>query len=119
LLAQNDHPILQIIASGSEVGAALKAREILGIKDINVVSMPCLDLFNEQDQAYKDSVVLPNVPKLFVEMSHPNSWGLMASSTDKILGISTFGESAPGEVLIHEFGFDPENIALEARNLIG
>jgi len=119
VLDRADNPELQIIASGSEVGAALEAKAILKSEKINIVSMPCLDLFNEQDHAYRESVILPNVPKLFVEMSHPASWGLIASSMDKIMGIETFGESAPGNILIKEFGFDAHNIASEAKKLLG
>ena len=119
VLDRADNPELQIIASGSEVGAALEAKAILKSERINIVSMPCLDLFNEQDQAYRESVILPNIPKLFVEMSHPASWGTIASSMDKIMGIETFGESAPGNILIKEFGFDANNIASEAKKLLG
>jgi transketolase len=119
VLDRADNPELQIIASGSEVGAALEAKAILKSEKINIVSMPCLDLFNEQDHAYRESVILPNVPKLFVEMSHPASWGPIASSMDKIMGIETFGESAPGNILIKEFGFDANNIASEAKKLLG
>ena len=101
------------------MGAALEAKAILKSEKINVVSMPCLDLFNEQDQAYRESVILPNIPKLFVEISHPASWGPIGSSMDKIMGIKTFGESAPGNILIKEFGFDASNIANEAKKLLG
>lgn len=118
LLEEYDDPDLQIIASGSEVGEVLKVKNLVHSKKINIVSMPCLDLFIEQEKAYRDKVILSKVPKLFVEMSHPNSWGLLAAPGDKILGISTFGESAPGNILIKEFGFDAQSIAEEAKKLV-
>lgn len=118
LLEEYDDPDLQIIASGSEVGEVLKVKNLVHSKKINIVSMPCLDLFIKQEKAYRDKVILSKVPKLFVEMSHPNSWGLLAAAGDKILGISTFGESAPGNILIKEFGFDAQSIAEEAKKLV-
>ncbi|MFU8785914.1 MAG: transketolase [Candidatus Izemoplasmataceae bacterium] len=101
-----------LIATGSELEVALKTQEYLKEeKDINVrvVSMPSMELFKKQPQKIKDSILPPNVKKrLAIEMGAPDLWYQFASH---VHGIETFGKSAPGEEVIKDFGFTPENLA--------
>lgn len=111
----------QIIATGSEVQLAVKAQEALAAEGIQVrvISMPSWDLFDKQDQAYKDSVLLPDVKaRLAVEMAHPFGWERYVGDKGDILGISTFGASAPGDRVIAEYGFTVENVVSRVKALI-
>lgn len=111
----------QIIATGSEVQLAVKAQEALAEEGIQVrvISMPSWDLFDKQDQAYKDSVLLPDVKaRLAVEMAHPFGWERYVGDKGDILGISTFGASAPGDRVIAEYGFTVENVVSRVKALI-
>ena len=119
LLAHEENADITIIASGSEVQLILAAAQSIqndGLK-VNVVSMPCLDKFYLQDQAYRDSVVDPKIPKLVVEALHPDSWHGLVNLNDTIIGMKTFGESAPASKLMTKFGFTEENIIVEAKKL--
>ena len=119
LLAYEENADITLIASGSEVQLILAATQSLqndGLK-VNVVSMPCLDKFYLQDQAYRDSVVDPKIPKLVVEALHPDSWHGLVNLNDTIIGMKTFGESAPASKLMTKFGFTEENIIVEAKKL--
>lgn len=111
----------QIIATGSEVQLAVKAQEALAEEGIQVrvISMPSWDLFDQQDQAYKDSVLLPDVKaRLAVEMAHPFGWERYVGDKGAILGISTFGASAPGDRVISEYGFTVENVVSRVKSLL-
>ena len=119
LLAHEENADITLIASGSEVQLILAAAQSIqndGLK-VNVVSMPCLDKFYLQDQAYRDSVVDPKIPKLVVEALHPDSWHGLVNLNDTIIGMKTFGESAPASKLMTKFGFTEENIIVEAKKL--
>lgn len=111
----------QIIATGSEVQLAVKAQEALAEEGIHVrvISMPSWDLFDSQDQAYKDSVLLPDVKaRLAVEMAHPFGWERYVGEKGDILGISIFGASAPGDRVIAEYGFTVENVVSRVKALL-
>ena len=97
--------------------AAAKSIQNDGFK-VNIVSIPCLDKFYLQDQTYRDSVVAPEIPKLVVEALHPDSWHGLVNLNDKIVGMKTFGESAPAGELMVKFGFTEENIVIEAKKLL-
>jgi transketolase len=119
LLAYEENADITLIASGSEVQLILAAAQSIqndGLK-VNVVSMPCLDKFYLQDQAYRDSVVDPKIPKLVVEALHPDSWHGLVNLNDTIIGMKTFGESAPASKLMSKFGFTEDNIIIEAKKL--
>ena len=115
----NDHKIT-IVASGSEVQLALDAAEELNNSSIstNVVSMPSLDIFLEQSEEYKNKIIDPNKPVLVVECGHPNSWFRILNRNDKVIGIESFGESAPGNELLEHFGFTKQNVIEKAKSLI-
>ena len=98
-----------LMASGSELMPCLKAAchlAVLGIK-ANVVSVPCLDLFNEQDAEYKAAVIDPNTKVLAVEAATGTEYYRYA---DDVLGMESFGASAPAEQLFEKFGFTQEGI---------
>ena len=120
LLDQSDNPDMTIIASGSEVQLVLDAVKQLksDSKNINVVSMPSLDIFLQQSEEYQKSIINPDKPVLVVECSHPNSWYKILNRNDKVIGIETFGESAPGSELLEHFGFTEENVIKTVKSLL-
>ena len=121
LLSDQENANITLIASGSELQLALDAAEILQ-KDhgviSNVVSMPCLDKFLDQSEAYQLSVIKEDLPSLVIELSHPNSWYKILNKSDKVLGIETFGESAPANILLEHFGFTTPNVVELAKSLL-
>jgi len=100
-----------IIATGSEVQLALKAQEILATRKIavRVVSMPSTTTFDQQDVAYKTAVLPKGMRRIAVEMGVSEGWWKYGCAA--VVGIDTFGESAPAPVLFQHFGFTPENVA--------
>ena len=120
LLDASDDLYLTIVASGSEVQLALDAAKELKNDSINanVVSMPCLDIFLDQDKEYQNKIINPEKPVLVVECAHPNSWYRILNRNDKVIGIETFGESAPGSELLNHFGFNTDNVIKTAKSLI-
>ena len=100
-----------IIATGSEVQLALKAQALLAAQKIavRVVSMPSNTTFDRQDAAYKAIVLPAGVPRIAVEMGVTGGWWKYGCAA--VVGIDTFGESAPAPVLFKHFGFTPENVA--------
>ena len=120
LLEESDDFDLTIVASGSEVQLALDAAKELKNDSINanVVSMPCLDIFLDQDKEYQNKIINPEKPILVVECAHPNSWYRILNRNDKVIGIETFGESAPGSELLNHFGFNTDNVIKTAKSLI-
>ena len=103
-----------IVATGSEVELALKTAVDFAKKDINinVVSMPCTEVFDKQDDEYRKSIIRDDIPAVFVEMAQPDTWyKYMPKAGGAVKGISTFGESAPAGDLFKHFGFTVESIA--------
>ncbi|UHA72082.1 transketolase [Paenibacillus sp. 481] len=119
--AANGQPQAQIIATGSEVQLAVRAQQALAEEgvQVRVISMPSWDLFDKQSQEYKDSVLLPNVKaRLAVEMAHPFGWERFVGDQGSVLGISTFGASAPGDRVMAEYGFTVENVVSRVKALL-
>ncbi|RZJ10072.1 MAG: transketolase [Rubrivivax sp.] len=107
-----------IIATGSEVQLAMQAKALLadeGIK-VRVVSMPCTNVFDRQDKDYKKSVLPKGLPRVAVEMGVSDFW--WKYGCDAVVGIDTFGESAPAGVLFKHFGFTPENVAATVKAVL-
>ncbi|MBQ8708074.1 MAG: transketolase [Succinivibrionaceae bacterium] len=107
-----------LIATGSEVELAMSASAILSQegKKIRVVSMPNTFEFDRQDQAYRDSVLPPEVvSRVAVEAGISDYWYKYVGLKGRVVGMDRFGESAPAEVLFREFGFTAENVAAAAR----
>ena len=121
LLSDQENANITLIASGSELRLAIDAAEILQ-KDYgvisNIVSMPCLDTFLDQSEAYQSSVIKEDLPSLVIELSHPNSWYKILNKSDKVLGIETFGESAPANILLEHFGFTTPKVVELAKSLL-
>jgi transketolase len=113
-----------IIATGSEVGLAMGAREALAAEGIaaRVVSMPCTSAFDRQDAAYRASVLPPGVPRIAVEAGATDGWRKYVGAVDDpraaVVGIDTFGESAPAGVLFKHFGFTVENVAATVKRVV-
>jgi transketolase len=107
----NGKPRAVIIATGSEVQLALKAQEQLGAQGIavRVVSMPSTTTFDRQSIAYKEDVLPRGVPRIAVEMGVSDYWWKYGCAA--VIGIDTYGESAPASVLFKHFSFTPENVA--------
>ncbi|HYD74668.1 MAG TPA: transketolase [Ramlibacter sp.] len=104
-----------IIATGSEVQLALKAQELLAQDGVavRVVSMPSTTAFDRQSPAYKLSVLPPALPRIAVEAGVTDFWWKYGCAA--VVGIDTYGESAPANVLFKHFGFTPENVADTVR----
>ena len=118
LIKKRENATLTIIASGSELMPSLKAAchlELAGI-NANVVSVPCFDLFIEQDREYIDKVIDPNTKVLAVEAASGNEWYRFA---DEVLGMNSFGASAPASELFKKFGFTIKGIKQKAMVLMG
>jgi transketolase len=114
-------PDLILMATGSEVSLIMQAQEKLEAEGIStrVVSMPSWELFEKQDAAYKESV-FPKASRkrLAVEMASPMGWHKYTTDEGDMLGMTTFGESAPAEDLFKFFGFTVENVVKKAKALL-
>ena len=102
-----------VIATGSEVGTAQAALQLLAAKGVRarLVSMPCLACFEAQPQAYRDEVVPPSHRTAVVEAARGLEWWRLAGKDGLVLGIDRFGASAPEKALAEEFGFTPPHVA--------
>lgn len=114
--APGGQPEIIIIATGSEVHLALEAAALMPEKKIRVVSAPCLELFDEQPQEYKESVLPPDVKKrAAVEAGCSAPWYKYVGRCGIVLGLDHFGDSAPASVLAEKYGFTPANLAALIR----
>lgn len=116
------NPDLIIIATGSELELATKAAATLAAegKAVRVVSLPCWELFEEQTQAYKDSVLPASVKKrVSVEAGSTMGWHKYVGSEGAVIGIDTYGASAPGPTCYEKFGFTVDNVLAHCRKVLG
>ncbi|HGN9373992.1 TPA: transketolase [Citrobacter pasteurii] len=114
-------PEMILISAGSEIELAVSAAKVLTEegRKVRVVSMPCTERFDNQDAAYKESVLPKAVRKrLAVEASIAGFWERYVGLDGKVIGMTSFGESAPANVLFKHFGFTPENVLAQARDLL-
>ncbi|MEA3405440.1 MAG: transketolase [Pseudomonadota bacterium] len=111
-------PDIIFIATGSEVGLAVESAEAMDA-NVRVVSMPCTDAYDEQDQAYKDSVLIPGVKRVAIEAGVADGWYKYVGLEGGTVCMSTFGESAPADQLFKEFGFTVENVVATANKVLG
>ncbi|MDQ9091615.1 transketolase [Pseudoalteromonas haloplanktis] len=113
-------PELILMATGSEVELAVNAAAELTAqgKQVRVVSMPSTNQFDLQDKAYRQSVLPAGVAKIAVEAAHSDFWYKYVGQDGDVLGMTTFGESAPGAVLLAHFGFTVENLVAKANALL-
>ena len=109
-----------LIATGSEVELAVAAASALNAEGIpaRVVSMPSTDVFDRQDAAYKASVLTKGVPRVAIEAGVTDFWYKYVGLEGAVVGIDTFGESAPAGVLFKHFGFTVENVVAKAKLVI-
>jgi transketolase len=119
--AQSVAPQLILLATGSEVGLVLEAREILQTEGIptRLVSMPCWELFEEQPKDYRDQVLPPSVScRLAVEAGVRQGWDRYVGLDGDVICLDRFGASAPGDVVMRELGFNVENVLQHAKALL-
>src|SRR5580700_3800104 len=120
--APGGSPEVILIASGSEVALVIQAHETLAAQGIRsrVVSMPSWDIFEQQPQSYRDDVLLPNVKaRLAVEQGSVLGWDRYVGPAGRVIGMKTFGASAPLKELQRKFGFEPERVVSVAMELLG
>ena len=115
-----EDPKLILIATGSEVSVALSAAKLLAAEGIatRVVSMPSWRIFEEQSSEYKARLLPASIPKLAVEAGASLGWWKYVGPNGDVVGLDRFGASAPGKVVMSEFGFTAENVAARAAGLL-
>ena len=121
VLADAATPKLVLIATGSEVQLAMEAKKVLDGQGIatRVVSMPSTNVFDKQAQAYKDNVLLPGVHKVAIEAGVTGGWYKYVGLRGAVVGMDSFGESAPAPELFKHFGFTVDNVVATAKKVIG
>ena len=109
LLSESADATITLMASGSEVELAMQTAEALAAKGVvaNVASVPCFDLFVEQDAAYVESIVKPGTKRVAIEAARGMEWYRIA---DVVVGMESFGASAPAGQLFDKFGFTVDNV---------
>jgi transketolase len=115
-------PEVILIASGSEVSLVIEAHETLTAQGIRsrVVSMPSWDIFEHQPEAYRDAVLPPGVTaRLAVEQGSVLGWERYVGAAGRVIGMKTFGASAPLKELQRKFGFEPDHVVAAAKELLG
>ncbi len=120
VLADAAPPRITLIASGAEVSVAMEARKKLAEEGIGarVVSMPSWELFDQQDATYRQSVLLPGVPRLAIEAGVTLAWSRYVGEQGKVIGLDRFGASAPYQVLFEQLGFTPDHVVKHAKAII-
>jgi transketolase len=114
-------PAVILIATGSEVSLALTARTTLQRDGVacRVVSMPSWELFDAQPASYRDTVLPPQVrARVSVEAASPFGWERYVGRDGAIIGVNRFGASAPGPVVMREYGFTPEHVVQAAKDVL-
>jgi transketolase len=120
--APGGDPEIILIATGSEVGLAVDAHEKLSAEGIRsrVVSMPSWDLFEQQLREYRDSVLPPGVARrISIEQASTFGWERYVGAAGRMIGMHTFGASAPLKELQKKFGFEPGRVVEVAKELLG
>jgi transketolase len=120
--APGGSPEIILIATGSEVILAVNAHETLLAEGIRsrVVSMPSWDIFEHQTQEYRDSVLPPSVKaRVAIEQASTFGWAQYVGDSGRVIGMKTFGASAPLKELQRKFGFEPERVVAVAKELLG
>jgi transketolase len=121
VLAEADGDLdLVLIATGSEVSLAMDARDALGEQGVGVrvVSMPCMEIFEEQPLHYINEVLPLDVPKIAIEAGAKLGWERWTGCKDNVIGLERFGASAPGDEVFEHLGFTVENVVEKAMDLL-
>jgi len=118
--APGTRPEIILIATGSEVHLALGSRDQLASKGIQarVVSVPSTNIFSAQTDDYRDKVVIPGVPLLVIEAGASLGWRSYVGPQVAVIGVDSFGASAPGPVVMQHYGFTVENVCQRAHDLL-
>jgi transketolase len=116
-----DRPEIILIATGSEVHLALEARDRLETEGVHarVVSMPSTNLFAAQPDDYREKILPAGVPLLVIEAGSPVGWQSFVGPRIAVIGIDTFGSSAPGPVVMEHYGFTVENVCKQVHHVLG
>jgi transketolase len=119
LRGKSGKPDVVLVGTGSEVHVCNAAVELLEEQGVNtrLVSMPCVENFLEQDDDYRDEVLPPGVPRVAVEAAATLGWERIVGIDGAIIGMTTFGASAPQKALYQHFGFTPEHVAEVAKEI--
>ncbi|MGI9090112.1 MAG: transketolase-like TK C-terminal-containing protein, partial [Gemmatimonadaceae bacterium] len=114
-------PQAVLMASGSEVEIIMKAQTTLAEQGIRTrtVSMASMEIFAQQDEAYRDSVLPPDIKRVSIEASQPMSWYKWVGCDGVAIGLDHFGASAPAEQLYKAFNLTPENVVDTVKSLVG
>src|SRR5262249_40811080 len=118
----NETPELILMATGSEVSLCLSAYETLSAegRNVRVVSMPSWEIFEQQTPPYRESVLPSTVSaRIAVEQASTFGWARYVGHAGKVIGMKTFGASAPLKELLKRFGFTPEAVLAAAREMLG
>jgi transketolase len=109
-----------LIATGSEVGIAVDAaKRLTGAgRKVRVVSMPCVEAFDAQPQQYRDTVLTPGVPRVAIEAGVRDTWWRHVGTRGAVIGMDTFGASAPAKQLFEHFGFTTDNVVRTVDGLL-
>ena len=120
VLADMDRPQAVIVATGSEVELALQAQSALAALGLatRVVSMPCTQVFDRQPRAYQDQVLPLALPAVAIEAAHPDFWRKYVGRTGEVIGMSTFGESAPAKDLYAHFGITAQAVVAAVQKVV-
>jgi transketolase len=121
VLSESENAQVILIATGSEVSLALKAQEKLREENISarVVSMPSWELFEKQDKEYKEKIFPSNLKKrLAIEAASPMGWHKYVTDEGDVLGVTKFGESAPGDEVMKAYGFSVDNVVAKVKALL-
>jgi transketolase len=116
VISEAENAQVTLIGTGTELSLALQAQELLKAKGVaaRVVSAPSLEIFLQQDAAYRDLVVDPNLPAVAVEAALRWGWDALIGIKGGFVGMDSFGASAPAEALYAHFGITAEAVAEEA-----
>jgi len=119
VLSDMDGARVAIVSTGSELELAMKAQAILAKRGIatRVVSMPCTNVFDRQSEAYQEKVLPLSMPTVAIEAAHPDFWRKYVGRTGVVIGMATFGESAPAPKLYAHFGITAERVVQAAEVL--
>jgi transketolase len=120
VLAESDTPMAVILATGSETSLAMQAHAALAAEGIHtrVVSMPCSNVFDRQPRAYQDQVLPLDLPVVAVEAAHPDFWRKYVGRRGAVVGIASFGESAPAKDLYAHFGITAAAVVASVKALL-
>jgi transketolase len=119
---ESGDPVVILIATGSEVALALEAHEKLIAEGVpsRVVSLPCWELFDRQEQSYRDQVLPPDIPaRVSIEEASTLGWERFVGTEGATIGMHTFGSSAPLKDVQTKFGFTPDKVAETAKEVLG